>query len=83
MTGTIQIALAPTEFNYIESLVRVGEFPSPSLYVEDLVRRDTAANARLRDMLVSGMNSGFGCEWSPELGNQMLAEAKARRARVV
>lgn len=78
-TATIQITFAPTELNFIESQVRVGAHPSPTEYLENLVRRDMAEKAQLREMIIEGMHSGLGCVWTPELGSEKLAKAKASR----
>lgn len=76
-TATVQITFAPTELDFIESQVHVGAHPSPTKYLENLVWRDMAEKSKLREMIIEGMNSGLGCVWTPELGREKLAKAKA------
>ncbi len=83
MTNSIvQVELTTPEVAFVEAQVRSGACASPGAYLEGLVRKDMAERAQLRAAIVEGMNSGFGCIWTPELGAELLKKAKARHTQV-
>lgn len=58
--NTMSFALPKSMRYYIEDRVRTGQYRSVSEYLLDLIRQDQAAqaDARLRSLIVEGLDSG-------------------------
>ena len=61
-TATINISLPVPMKEFIEGQVKAGGYSTTSEYVRELIRRDQVlkAEARLRELIEEGLNSGPG-----------------------
>ena len=74
-TATMNISLPEAMKGFIDTQLKTGGYGSTSEYVRELIRKDqiAKAEAKLRDMLMDGLNSGPGIP-----ADQFFTELKAR-----
>ena len=82
----LNVSLTEAQRDWVEAQVKSGRYGNLSEYVRELIRADQskAAERRLEDLLLEGLNSGPAKEISPEfweeLKHRVLKRIEARKA---
>ncbi len=76
----MSLALPPSMRSYIDERVRGGEYGNTSEYLRDLIRRDQQAEGarRFRSLIADGLESGEGRPLTPEVADELRAQALGR-----
>ena len=81
---TLNVSLTEAQRDWIEAQVKGGRYGNLSEYVRDLIRADQAkaADRRLEELLLEGLNSGEPIEVTPEFWEQKRRDLVARVEKV-
>lgn len=81
-TATMNISLPEAMKGFIDTQLKTGGYGSTSEYVRELIRKDqiAKAEARLRDMILEGINSGPAIVVDANYFTELKARVKARHA---
>lgn len=76
----LNVSLTEAQRDWIEAQVEGGRYGNLSEYVRDLIRADQAkaADRRLEELLLEGLNSGEPIEVTPEFWEQKRRDLVAR-----
>jgi antitoxin ParD1/3/4 len=78
---TMNISLPDSMKEFVEAQLRAGSYSSASEYVRELIRKEqlAKAEAKLRDMILEGINSGPAVLVDENFFTDLKAKIKARR----
>ena len=81
-TATMNISLPEAMKGFIETQLKTGGYGSTSEYIRELIRKDqiAKAEAKLRDMILEGINSGPAIFVDANYFTELKARVKARHA---
>ncbi len=81
-TATMNISLPEAMKGFIDTQLKTGGYGSTSEYVRELIRKDqiAKAEAKLRDMILEGINSGPAVVVDANYFTELKARVKARHA---
>ena len=81
-TATMNISLPEAMKGFIDTQLKTGGYGSTSEYVRELIRKDqiAKAQAKLRDMILEGINSGPAVVVDANYFKGLKARVKARHA---
>ena len=76
----LNVSLTESQRDWIESQVKAGRYGNLSEYVRELIRGDQskAADRRLEELLLEGINSGEPIEVTPEYWDKKRQDLVAR-----
>ena len=83
MTGTtMNISLPEVMKDFVDTQLHAGGYSTTSEYVRELIRKDqiAKAEAKLKELLLDGLNSGPAVIVDENFFAQMKARVKAHRA---